>query len=298
MHDLPAFDPSLPVGIVGAGVMGTKVTWACARAGLETRFFDLEEGKAESSRALALSWSEGEERAAIDRHLIVAASLKAALEGAQLGFENVPERLALKQAVHAEMSAVLPGNAYLGTNASALMCSPMAESCGRPAQFFSLNFTDPRVSKLVELMTADTVADETIAFAEAWARVIGMVPVRTRKEQLGYSFNRLWRVIKKEVLRQIAEGHATPGDIDRAWMMTFGTEMGPCGLMDDIGLHSVVAVEKVYHEASGDPADPPPDFLVRMVEAGELGVASGSGFYNSPEPAYRKSGFLDGEDGS
>ena len=79
-------------------------------------------------------------------------------------------------------------------------------------------------------------------------------------------------------------------------MMTCGTDMGPCGLIDDIGLHSVAAIEKVYHEASADPSDLPPDFLIRMVEDGELGGASGSGFYSHPDPSYRKQGFLDGDD--
>ena len=296
--NLPAFDPGLPVGIVGAGVMGTKVAWACARVGLATRLFDAQEGKAQASLDLALSWSQGEEQETIRANLIATVSLAEAMEGAQLGFENVPERVTLKQSVHKDMAGLLPSTAYIGTNASALMCTPMAEACGEPQRFFALNFSDPRTSRLVELMTAEAAAQETIAFAMAWARAIRMVPVRTRKEQLGYSFNRLWRVIKKETLRQIAQGHATPQDIDRAWMLIFGTPMGPCGLMDEVGLHSVLAIEKVYHQESADPSDLPPDFLIKMVEAGELGAASGSGFYTHPDPEYRKPGFLEEADES
>ena len=291
--DFPAFDPARPVAIVGAGVMGTKVAWACARAGLATRLYDAEPGKAADSAELAESWSAGAERARVAERLAVCGTLAEALAGAQLGFENVPERLALKHSVHAEMSALLAPDAYLGTNASALTCSPLALACGRPERFFNLNFSDPRVSRLVELMTWQETAPQTIGFATAWARAIGMIPVRTRKEQLGYSFNRLWRVIKKEVLRQVGEGYATPEDIDRAWMLTFGTAMGPCGIMDDIGLHSVLAVERIYAEDSGDPDDAPPPFLRDMVERGELGVPSGRGFYSHPEPAYRRPGFLE-----
>jgi 3-hydroxybutyryl-CoA dehydrogenase len=129
----------------------------------------------------------------------------------------------------------------------------------------------------------------------AWARHIGMVPIETRKEQLGYSFNRLWRVIKQEALRQIAEGYATPESIDRAWMLNFGAEIGPCGIMDEIGLHTVLAIERVYHEASGEARDRPPAFLVEMVKAGKLGVVSGQGFYSYPDPTYRAPGFTTGE---
>ncbi|MBL8265415.1 3-hydroxyacyl-CoA dehydrogenase NAD-binding domain-containing protein, partial [Steroidobacter sp.] len=58
-NNLPGFDPARPVAIIGAGVMGTKVAWACARAGMPTRLFDVESGKATESVELAASWSVG-----------------------------------------------------------------------------------------------------------------------------------------------------------------------------------------------------------------------------------------------
>jgi 3-hydroxybutyryl-CoA dehydrogenase len=222
-------------------------------------------------------------------------SLDAALAGVQLAFENVPERLALKQTVHAELGAKAPREAYLGSNASSITCTPLATASGRADRFFNMNFTDPRTDRLTELMTCAATAPETRAFAKAWAGHIGMIPIEVRKEQLGYSFNRLWRVIKQETLRQIAEGYATPESIDRAWMLTFGTEIGPCGIMDEIGLHTVLAVERVYYAESGDPRDRPAAFLEEMVRDGKLGVASGQGFYAHPNPAYRMPRFLEGE---
>ncbi|MCC6468443.1 MAG: 3-hydroxyacyl-CoA dehydrogenase family protein [Alphaproteobacteria bacterium] len=289
----PSFDPSRPVAIIGAGVMGTKVAWACARAGLATRLFDSEPGKAAESIERALGWSGGAERERVASHLTAAPSLDAALSRVQLVFENVPEKLALKQAVHGELGRRAPADAYQGSNASSITCTPLAAASGRPERFFNLNFTDPRRERLTELMASASTAAETKTFAMAWARHIGMIPIETHREQLGYSFNRLWRVIKQEALRQIAEGYATPESIDRAWMLCFGTKMGPCGLMDDIGLHTILSVERIYYEASGDPRDRPPEFLEAMVKAGKLGVASGQGFYTHPDPAYRKPGFLE-----
>ncbi|MBC6441060.1 MAG: hypothetical protein GDA49_11775 [Rhodospirillales bacterium] len=106
--DLPAFDHARPIGIVGDGVIGTRVAWACAWAGLATRLFDVEDSKTQDSQAHAVSWSEGEERAAVEANLMVAPSLAAALCDAQLGFENVPERLPLIQAVHRNMATAPP----------------------------------------------------------------------------------------------------------------------------------------------------------------------------------------------
>ncbi len=288
------FSKDQPLAIIGAGVMGTKVAWACARAGLQTRLFDVEEGKATESALRAERWSGGEELQRVKHNLAVCATLSEAMDGVQLAFENVPEDLALKQRVLPELAAHLADDAYLGSNASSITVTPLATASGMPDRFFSMNFTDPRTDRLVEMMTNAETGPATIRFALAWADAIGMVPIQVRKEQLGYAFNRLWRVIKKEVLRQVAEGVILPEEIDRAWMLTFGTPYGPCGLMDKVGLKGICNVENIYYEDSSDPSDAPPQFLIDMVNRGELGIPSGKGFYDYPNPAYKQPGFLSG----
>jgi len=143
-------------------------------------------------------------------------------------------------------------------------------------------------------MGGSKTAPETIEFALGWAKAIRMIPIVTRAEQMGYSFNRLWRAIKKEVLQQWGRGAADPEDIDRAWMLTFGTPYGPFGLMDQVGLATILKIEERYSEASGDQADRPPQRLYDMVERGELGVATGKGFYAYPNPAYERPDWLKG----
>ncbi len=292
----PEFDPAVPVAIIGAGVMGTKVAWACARAGIPTRLFDVEPAKAAASAELASTWSQGEEGERVRSNLHPVSLLGEAAWGAQLAFENVPERQSLKCEVAARVAALLAPQAYMGSNASVLTCSPMAEASGRPERFFNMNFSDPRHSRLTEVMTSPHASPATVRFATAWGRHIGMIPLVLARESVGYSMNRLWRVIKKEVLRQIAEGISTPHTIDRAWMLAFGAPQGPCGLMDEVGLHSIRRVEQQYCELSGDPGDAPPEFLTRMVEAGRLGEISGHGFYEHPDPVYRRPGWLEAEE--
>ena len=162
---LPVFDPAAPVANIGMGVMGTKVAWACARAALPTRVFDIDAGKAKASRELALTWSAGAERETVACSMVVAETLPEALDGAQLAFENVPENWELKRKVLREIGGLLPEAAYMGTNASSLTCSPLAQASGRPDRFFNLNFTDPRTSKLVELMTCSVTAPATACCA-------------------------------------------------------------------------------------------------------------------------------------
>lgn len=291
----PVFDPTQRIAIIGAGVMGTKVAWACARAGIPTALYDSERGKPATSRDLALSWSEGAERAAVAANLTAVDSLDQALAGAQLAFENVFEDLAIKSEVLSEVGRKLAPGAMMGSNASSLTCSPLAEASGRAPLFFNMNFSDPRTDRLVEIMLSPASDPRAADFAAAWARTIGMVPLLCGKEQMGYSFNRLWRAIKKEVLRQIEEGYATPEQIDRAWMLIFGMSIGPCGIMDQISLPSVAKVEHQYALASGDPGDEAPPFLHRMIAEGRTGERAGRGFYDYPHPAFRRKGWLEGE---
>ncbi len=288
----PAFDPSRPIAVIGCGVMGAKVAWASARAGIPTRAFDTSAKQLETALGQIHGWSEGEERRALVESLAFTTDLDRALDGAQLAFENVPEVLDLKQRIHADIGKRLQADGYMGSNTSSLLCSPLADASGRPTRFFNMNFTDPRSQGLVEIMGGSETAPETIAFAIAWAKAIGMVPILTRRENMGYSFNRLWRAIKKEVLHQVDQGTGNPEDIDRAWMLTFGTPYGPFGLMDQVGLATILKIEDTYFKASGDESDRPPKMLAAMVERGDLGVASGKGFYTYPDPAYERPEWL------
>lgn len=291
---LAAFDPSRPIAVIGMGVMGAKVAWACARIGIPTRAFDISAPQLETSLGQVHSWSDGEERQRLASSLTFTTDLDRALADVQLAFENVPEDLALKQRVHVDIGRRLAPGAYMGSNTSSLLCSPLAAASGRPERFFNMNFTDPRSQGLVEIMGGTATAPETIAFAVAWAKAIGMVPIPTRRENMGYSFNRLWRAIKKEVLQQAGNGYGDPEDIDRAWMLTFGTPYGPFGLIDQVGLATILKIEERYFEASGDESDRPPSMLYEMVERGELGVATGKGFYTYPDPAYERPEWLKG----
>ena len=288
------FDPTRPIAVIGCGVMGAKVAWACARIGIKTCAFDTSGPVLEAALGAIHGWSEGDERRLLTESLSFTTDLGRALDGAQLAFENVPEVLELKQKVHADIGRRLNADAYMGSNTSSLLCTPLADASGRPESFFNMNFTDPRSQGLVEIMGGSKTAPETIAFALDWAKAIDMIPILTRTEQMGYSFNRLWRAIKKEVLQQWGRGAGTPEDIDRAWMLTFGMSYGPFGLMDQVGLATILKIEERYFEASGDEADRPPGALYDKVARGELGVATGKGFYSYPEPAYKRPGWLRG----
>lgn len=280
------------VAIVGTGTMGREVAWACAFHGLQTFIYDASPTQLASAvqqirSALSQTCGSSAEAAAAVARVHPCESLSEAVVTADLAFENVPEVLDLKRTVHAEIDRLLPKGSIQGSNASALTCSAIASATNRPDRFFNMNFSFPRFQGYVELMPNPQTTTDTLRSAKAWARQLNMVPIVTRKEIMGYTMNRIWRAIKKESLFLADQGYSTPEDIDRAFMLFFGIAWGPFGMMDRVGLDSILRVEERYFEATGDQSDRPRDILIELVRQRALGEKSGRGFYSWPHPVYQ-----------
>jgi 3-hydroxybutyryl-CoA dehydrogenase len=285
------------VGKIGVGVMGSNVAWACVVNGLETYLFDQSQEQLKRALEKIKGWLfsgklSGEQAEAAWNRLHPCASLQETLSGVDLAFESVYEDLEVKKRAHAEIGRLAPPHVLIGSNASSLLCTPLAEASGRPEKFFNMNFTDPHSEQLVELMWNPKTSEATRRAALGWARTLKMVPIVCRREIMGYSFNRVWRAIKKEVLYVADLGACDPEDIDRAWMLSYGTSIGPFGMMDQIGLDTIQKIERRYYEASRDERDKPPKILNDLVAAGHLGEKTGRGFYTYPNPAYKQPGWL------
>ena len=289
--------------IVGSGTMGTKIAHRCIVSGLETMLYDKYSDALEKAVVQIQEWLNervkqghmtAEQTKAAGAKLHPCATLSESLSTADLIIETVPENLELKRQVLAEIDDLLHPKAYVCSNSSSLRCSKMADALSRPERFFSINFSMPQepTDKLVELMRGEKTADEALVVGEKFVRLLNMVPIVTYREIMGFSFNRVWRAIKREVLHLVDQGYSDYQDIDRAWMMEFGTPFGPFGLMDIIGLDVVRDIEKQYYLDSGEMRDKPPKLLDEMISNGKLGVKNGRGFYSYPDPAYKEQAWL------
>lgn len=292
------------VTICGAGVQGSMLAFRCAIRGKDVALFDIDAEALRRAAGKIDAWlgesvaaarlTEAESNSA-RRRIAHHRELAPALAAADIVIENVPERLELKQKVWAEIDAVAPEKALLTTNSSSLRSSQIGVATRRREKTFNVNFMTPTKDDLVEVMwnaqTATQVKDDALAFL----RSIRCIPIVTHKEIQGFSLNRVWRAIKKECLRLWADGYIDPSDLDRAFVLEWGTDYGPFALMDKVGLDVVRDIELSYYRESGDERDLPPRALEEMVAAGRLGEKTGSGFYEYPDPAYRRPGWLAGD---
>jgi 3-hydroxybutyryl-CoA dehydrogenase len=286
------------LAIIGAGNQGPKIACRSIVSGLTTTLHDrygeaLEKADKQIGSWLDEYWSgervSPEEIGDVRARLTLEHDLSGAVSKSDLIIECVPEDLQIKRQAFTEIDRLAPASALLGTNSSSLPCSMLADAVSRPELLFNINFSHPENpgDMLVELMKGRLTSNDTLLVAEGFIRTLGMVPIVTLKEIMGFSFNRTWRAVKKEVLYLIDRGYASPEDLDRAWILEFGSPWGPFGLMDIIGLDTVRDIESQYYLESGDESDRPPRMLDEMIARGELGVKAGRGFYSYPDPAYR-----------
>jgi 3-hydroxybutyryl-CoA dehydrogenase len=296
--------PFESVAIVGAGAMGSQIALQCAAHGYEVRLFSrsaqtlqrsARSQEQELNQRVAAQRISEEDRDRSLRLIRATTDLREAVESADLVIENAPEQLELKRDLFAQLDRLSPQRAVLATNSSSLRVSAIEDVTRRPALVVNMHFYLPVWQRtMVEIMGGSSTTPETLARVRAFVRTLELTPIDVRRESTGFVFNRVWRAIKKECLRVVDSGVASPEDVDRAWMIAFGGPIGPFGTMDMVGLDVVRDIEQIYFQESGDPSDAPPKVLLEMIGRGELGVKTGKGFYTYPNPAFKSPNWLKG----
>ena len=279
------------VGVVGAGTMGQGIAIACASAGLDVL---VRERSPESTREAMdgivagldddiAKWrrTESEKKAALARIHTVEAL--AALAGAQLVVEAVPDDLELKVSIFRELDRVCPPEAVLATNTSTLSVSEIASRTSRPDRILGLHFLAPvPVVPLVEVVRGLGTSDETFRSALEFVRVLGKTGIEVY-EYPGYVTTRVILPFVNEAMYVVMEGVATAEAVDTSMRLGYGMPLGPLALADRMGLDEVMRWMQRLFDELGDLKYRPCPLLRKMVRAGRLGVKAGSGFFEYDE---------------
>src|SRR3954452_10262345 len=156
--------------------------------------------------------------------------------------EAVPERMAVKQAVLAELDAVTPGHAIIASNTSALSISEMAEATSRPDKVVGFHFFYPAsMMRLVEVVQGADTSPETMQAATTFAQAIRKLPIASGEEP-GFVVNRILTSAISEVFRFQESGNLSIKAIDDAVAASRIAPRGPFFLPDLLGLDTVLHV--------------------------------------------------------
>ena len=156
--------------------------------------------------------------ASLDRLRIVT-DLEAALEDAQFVQESAPERLEIKQALYQRMGNILPPEVVIGSSTSGLMMTDIQATCATPERcVIGHPFNPPYLLPLVEIVGGKKTAPDAVAWAGKFYEIAGKAPLLMKKEIPGFVATRLQEALWREALHMVANGEATPEDIDIALM--------------------------------------------------------------------------------
>ena len=276
------------VGVVGLGTMGAGIAQVCLQAGVETVGREVNDELAERGRATIDHYlSRGVEKGRMTAEqkdetlgrLTLATDL-GALASCDLVIEAVIEDIATKAAVFKELDDLLAPTAILATNTSALSVTEIADVTERPERVVGMHFFNPApVLKLVEVVRTAHTSDEVFAAAYAFAEKLGKEPIACN-DTPGFVVNRILIPLLNDCVRVIDEARVSPEDVDRA--MTFGVNwpIGPCALIDLIGVDIHVHASEALAAALGEERMAPPPRLLQMLNEGKLGRKSGEGFFS------------------
>jgi 3-hydroxybutyryl-CoA dehydrogenase len=193
--------------------------------------------------------------------------------------EAVVEELPVKRELFAELDRLCRADAVLATNTSALSVTEIAASTERPERVVGMHFFNPApLMPLVEIVRAELTSDDAFERAYGLGERLGKTPIRCH-DTPGFVVNRVLIPLMNDCVRVLDEARVAPEDLDAGLKHGAGWPMGPCELLDLIGIDVHVHASEALYEKLREPRMAPPPRLVAMANAGLLGRKSGRGFF-------------------
>ena len=275
------------IGVVGLGAMGAGIAQVAIEAGFDVvgREVTAELGDTAAARIrhfIARKVEKGQRTQ--DEHDAAVARLRtttelAGLAGCDLVIEAIVEDLSAKQALFAELERICRPDAVLATNTSALSVTEIAAATTTPQRVVGMHFFNPApLMPLVEVVRAELSSEDAVTTALAVVARMGKVAVPCH-DTPGFVVNRVLIPLLNDCVRVLDEARVTPEVLDAAMTNGAGWPMGPCTLLDLVGIDVHVHASNALYEKLREPRMAPPPRLVAMRNAGLNGRKSARGFY-------------------
>jgi len=284
--------------ILGSGTLGLRIGLQAALSGFDVIIYDINESVFESAKktqASILTWliskeiiNREESDEALKKISFTIDAVSAAKD-ADFVSESVIEDLGIKKKVWSQFSTLCPAHAVFTTNTSYLMPSQFAAETGRPERFCAFHFHDVFTANVVDIMPHPTTDQWVIDLLMEMGTKLKQTPVFVKKESPGYIFNAMLVALIGAAGALVTYDVASIEDVDRSWIGNFKMDIGPFGILDNIGLETAWHVTKNLPDAKSQKFAA---LLKTYVDAGKLGVKTGEGFYKYPNPTFQDKNFV------
>jgi 3-hydroxybutyryl-CoA dehydrogenase len=210
----------------------------------------------------------------------------ASISSCLLVIESVTEDVDLKRSIYRQVEEVVPANAIIASNTSAIPISHLQEDAAHPERFLGIHWDEPaHVTRFLEVIAGPATAKEYVERVVEMSSAWGKEPSVLKREIRGFITNRISYAMFREACHLVESGVCTVEDVDRSlrndvgWWIPFA---GPFRYMDLMG---VEAYYRVMRDLLPDLSTSPevPALMRRVVESGGRGVSNGKGFYEYTE---------------
>ena len=279
----------LKIAVIGAGTMGNGIAHLFAQHGfivhlVDTSASQLEKGLMTISKNLDRQIQKNvltpEDKINTIKRIQVFRQIPDGVREADLIIEAATENENIKLDIFRELDQHAKPDVIMASNTSSISITRIAASTQRPKRVIGMHFMNPvPIMKLVEVIngfSTEQVVTDTIADL---CRQLGKTPCIVQ-DYPGFIANRILMPMINEAIFSLQEGVATVESIDTVMKLGMAHPMGPLQLADFIGLDVCLAILKVLQNEFGQPKYAPAILLVNMVAAGNLGLKSGTGFYD------------------
>jgi 3-hydroxybutyryl-CoA dehydrogenase len=275
------------VGVIGLGAMGAGIVQLAIEAGYDVVGREVSDDlgqKAYERIAHFLQRKVDKEQMSVEERQAALARLSlttdlADLADSDLVVEAIVEELDAKLSLFSELERIVRPTALLATNTSALSVTEIASAVSTPERVVGMHFFNPApLMQLVEIVRAELSSDEAVEAAYTVGVRLGKRPIRCH-DTPGFVVNRVLIPLLNDCLRVLDEARVSPEDLDTALTAGAGWPMGPCALVDLVGIDVHVHASEAIYASLREPRMAPPPRIVAMRNAGLLGRKSGRGFY-------------------
>ncbi len=283
--------------VIGMGTMGAGIAAVMARASLRVRAFDTDAAALARSRAALPAIAavldrlapppDGQGREATSvrgkaEDIAFCDSMAAAVAGADLVLENVPEDLALKRRVLADIAAAVGPQCVIASDTSGLPITLLQDGIPAPERVVGMHWSNPpHIVPVIEVIAGRHTSPATAEWTAETVRRLGLVPVRVERDVPGFVENRILYAIMREALDLVERGVVAPRDLDTCVSWGIGYKLavvGPLALLDMAGLDIYRAVAGYLNAELCARGDVSP-YASERAEKGALGLKSGRGVF-------------------
>ncbi len=289
MIDAPA-----NVAVVGAGRMGHGIALEFARGGHHVRLFDtapgraaaaIEEARRDASDLVSAGLIAPDEVDDVVARLEASDHLVDAVGAAELVTEAIIEEIGAKQALFAELDRLCAPSAILASNTSGISITAIGAVCQRPERVVLTHWLlPPHLIPVIEIASPDGVDQSALERTRRVLEALGKWPVHVRRDVPGYLMNRIQFALAREAMHLVAEGIATPEELDRLVRGALARRMPTVGVFGQADMAGLDVYYLIYSYLSAelDASAEPPVALAEKIAAGHTGAAAGRGFYEWP----------------